>query len=312
MEIPNPPGQGWYDRCFDLGAWRTYSFGMLKRFRTNPKDSRQMPIPPRVTHRYLTSRVRVAPAIIEWRLDASTPVRQYASTIVRQSFAQVACLGQSISPLPESRISTSPPVLCSSHISWPVRQSFARVAYLGQSVSPLPKSRISISPPVLCPSRVSRSVLQFFARVAYLGHSASPLPESRISVSPLVLCPSHVSRLVRQSFARVAYLGQSASPLPELRISASPLILCPSCISRPVHQLFTLESRSILRPNGVSRLVACLSQSTSLSPELRISASPLVLCPSHVPRPVRQSFARVAYLASPPVLCLSYVSRPVH
>ncbi|RZR93430.1 hypothetical protein BHM03_00021947 [Ensete ventricosum] len=37
-------------------------------------------------------------------------------------------------------------------------------------------------------------------------------------------------------------------------------------------------------------------QSASPLPELRISASPLVFCPSCVSRPVPQSFARVAYL----------------
>ncbi|RRT40810.1 hypothetical protein B296_00053139, partial [Ensete ventricosum] len=60
-------------------------------------------------------------------------------------------------------------------------------------------------------------------------------------------------------------------------------------------------------------------------PESRISASPLVFCPSCVSRPVPQSFARVAYpgqstsplpesriSASPLVFCPSRVSRPVH
>ncbi|RWW42512.1 hypothetical protein BHE74_00051933 [Ensete ventricosum] len=65
-------------------------------------------------------------------------------------------------------------------------------------------------------------------------------------------------------------------------------------------------------------------QSVSPLPELCISASPSVLCPSCVSRPVPQFFARVAYLgqptsllpescisASPLVLCLSRISRPV-
>ncbi|RRT44635.1 hypothetical protein B296_00008254 [Ensete ventricosum] len=94
---------------------------------------------------------------------------------VHQSFARVTCLGQYASPLPESHISTSPPVLCPSHVPWPVRQSFARVAYLGRYASPLLESHVSASPSVLCPSCISRLVHQSFARVIYLGQSTSPL-----------------------------------------------------------------------------------------------------------------------------------------
>ncbi|RWV95790.1 hypothetical protein GW17_00041546 [Ensete ventricosum] len=99
----------------------------------------------------------------------------------------MASRGQYASPLPESRVSASPPVLYPSRISRPVHQSFVRVACLGQYASPLHESYISTNPPVLCPSRVFQPVCESFARVAYLGQSTSPLPESRVSASPPVL-----------------------------------------------------------------------------------------------------------------------------
>ncbi|RWV88273.1 hypothetical protein GW17_00049655 [Ensete ventricosum] len=101
------------------------------------------------------------------RQSASPPVLcpRRVSRPVRQSIAQDACLGQSSSHLPKTRVSASPPVLCPSRVSRPVRQFFAQVACLGQSASPLPKTRVSASLPVR----------QFFARVACLGQSASPL-----------------------------------------------------------------------------------------------------------------------------------------
>ncbi|RZS12281.1 hypothetical protein BHM03_00043704 [Ensete ventricosum] len=69
-------------------------------------------------------------------------------------------------------------------------RSFARVAYLGQSLSPLPELRISTSPLVCCPSCVSRPVPQFFARVAYLGQSTSSFARVAYlgqSINPLLL-----------------------------------------------------------------------------------------------------------------------------
>ncbi|RZS20763.1 hypothetical protein BHM03_00053317 [Ensete ventricosum] len=170
---------------------------------------------------------------------------------------------QSTSPLLESCVSSSPPVICPSRVSRLVRQSFARVACLGQSASPLPESHVSASPPVLCPSRVPRLAHQSFARVACLGQFASPLPESHVSANPPVLCPSRMSRPVRQSFARVVCLGQSASPLPESHVSANPPVLCPSRVPRPARQSFAR--------------VACLGQSANPLLESHVSASPPVL-----------------------------------
>ncbi|RZR73350.1 hypothetical protein BHM03_00022971 [Ensete ventricosum] len=98
------------------------------------------------------------------------------------------------------------------------------MAFKRQSASPLPETRVSASPPVHCPRRVSRPVLQSFAQVVCLGQSASSLPRSRVSASLPVLCPRRVSRPVCQSFARDACLGQFASSLPGSHVSASPLL----------------------------------------------------------------------------------------
>ncbi|RWV86345.1 hypothetical protein GW17_00051762 [Ensete ventricosum] len=74
--------------------------------------------------------------------------------------------------------------------------TLAELVYLGQSISPLPESYVSASPPILCPSRMPRPVHQSFARVVCLGQSISLLPESYDSAGLSVVYSNRVFRPV--------------------------------------------------------------------------------------------------------------------
>ncbi|RWV94282.1 hypothetical protein GW17_00043198 [Ensete ventricosum] len=80
-----------------------------------------------------------------------------------------SCVSASTLVLCPSRISHSfHQSFARSRVPRPTRQSFAQVAYLGRYASPLPESHVSASLPVLCPSSISRPVHQSFTHKSRL------------------------------------------------------------------------------------------------------------------------------------------------